>query len=298
MSPVGADGVLESRAKAVEKRCASIARVPNDRTPQESFDSLDAAALQARLAHAPVAFHIELLEQCESTNTVLLGRAAAGAKHATLIGCEAQTRGRGRRGATWVTLPGGSLAFSLLWRFASDASTLSGLSLAVGVAVARALEALGARDISLKWPNDILAGSAKLGGILIELAGDDRRSSAAVIGIGLNVAMPPEARAGIGIPVADLRGAGVTATRNQILAAVMEELADTLIVFSREGFAPFRDDWLGRHAWQGQAVSLRVAERPVAEGIAMGIGDDGALLLQCDGRVERFHAGELSLRRA
>lgn len=284
--------------EALEKRCASIARVLNARTPQESFDSLDAAALQARLADAPVAFHVEVLGQCESTNTLLLERAAAGAEHATLISCEEQTRGRGRRGATWVTLPGASLAFSLLWRFTSDASTLSGLSLAVGVAVARALETLGARDVSLKWPNDILAASAKLGGILIELAGDARRSSAAVIGIGLNVAMPPAARAAIGIPVTDLRSAGVSATRNDVLAAVLMQLADALLLFSREGFAPFREDWLARHAWQGQPVSLRIAGRSVAEGIAMGIGDDGALLIRCDGRVERFHAGELSLRRA
>src|SRR5471032_1954753 len=153
----------------------------------EPYDCLDAAAVRAQLGPRARRFRVELLDACASTNTLLLERARAGAPSGSVIACELQSAGRGRRGNNWQSGLGGSLTFSLLWRFAQGAAGLSGLSLAAGVAVARALAAGGAAEVQLKWPNDLLHAGRKLGGILIELRGDAQGPSAAVIGIGINV---------------------------------------------------------------------------------------------------------------
>ncbi|MEK7738086.1 MAG: biotin--[acetyl-CoA-carboxylase] ligase, partial [Pseudomonadota bacterium] len=110
---------------------------------------------------------MDILAECDSTNSRLLSLAETGAAAGSVLATERQTGGRGRRGRSWLSASGDSLTFSLLWRFQPNRS-LSGLSLAVGVAVARALEALGVRGITLKWPNDVLLNGRKLAGVLIE----------------------------------------------------------------------------------------------------------------------------------
>jgi BirA family biotin operon repressor/biotin-[acetyl-CoA-carboxylase] ligase len=262
------------------------------------LDLLDRDALGSLLARLPCRFRAEVLDQCASTNSLMLVRSLNGASHASVLACEHQTAGRGRRGAQWVSTIGGSLVFSLLWRFRQGVGELSGLSLAVAVAVARALESQGAAGVGVKWPNDILLGGHKLGGILIEMTGDHLGPSAAVIGIGLNVRLPQAARRRIDARVSDLADARLAPSRTVLLAKLLEELAATLERFQRDGFAPFRKAWLARHAWQGRRVALTVSERRVAQGEAVGVAEDGALLLRSSRGVERFLAGELSLRRA
>lgn len=257
-------------------------------------------------APMPAPFRLELLDECESTNTLLVERARAApdadALHASALVCERQTAGRGRRGARWHSAIGASLTFSVLWRFRRGAGSLSGLSLAAGVAVVRALERLGAAAVRVKWPNDLLiereGADAKLGGILIELAGEAAGPSAAVIGIGLNLRLSEQAREAIDVPAADLAQAGVRASRTGLLAAVLAELGGVLALFEREGFAAFREEWMRHHAWQGRRVALRMAGRAVAEGEAVGVTEDGALLLRSGGGLAHFHSGELSLRPA
>jgi BirA family biotin operon repressor/biotin-[acetyl-CoA-carboxylase] ligase len=266
----------------------------------EPLDLIDRGALDALLAaERPVKFRVDVLDQCASTNSQLLERAMNGASHASVIACEHQSGGRGRRGAQWVSAVGGSLAFSLLWRFQQGAGGLSGLSLAVAVAVARALESLGAGPVGVKWPNDILLGERKLGGILIEMSGDYLGPSAAVIGVGLNVRLPEAALRSIktlrGAPAADLSSMGLAPSRTVLLARLLGSMAGVLRAFEKEGFAPLRKEWLAHHAWQGRKVALKVADRSIAQGEAVGVGDDGALLLRSGRGVERFHAGELSL---
>lgn len=257
-------------------------------------------------ALAGLPFHVELLDECESTNTVLVERARnardAEALHASAIVCERQNAGRGRRGAQWHSAIGASLTFSVLWRFRCGASGLSGLSLAAGVAVVRALGRFGAAGIRVKWPNDILLDrsgeTAKLGGILIELAGDASGPCVAVIGIGLNLNLSPRARDAIGVPAADTAQAGIRASRSVLLAALLGELGAVLEQFSREGFAAFRDEWMHHHAYQGRRVALRLANQAIAEGEALGVAADGALEMRVAGDVRQFHSGELSLRPA
>src|SRR5215472_8828743 len=239
---------------------------------------------------------LELLDECSSTNTELAERARAGAAHGTVLACERQTAGRGRRGNDWVSTAGGSVTFSVLWRFSRSAGALSGLGLAVAVGVAEALEKLGARGVSLKWPNDLLHEGSKLGGILIETAGDAAGRVAAVVGVGVNVRLGSEARERIGQPVTDLEACVSTLSRTAVLAELLESIAPALELFSREGFAPFRQAWLRRHAWQGRRVVLLGTGRRLAEGEVVGVGEDGALELASERGVERFHSGELSLR--
>lgn len=262
---------------------------------------IDPARLASLLGSATGRFDVDARAECGSTNSELLVRADAGAPAGTVIVADRQTAGRGRRGRVWLSDPAASLTFSLLWRFSGDMQRLAGLSLAVGVAVARALEGQGATGIGLKWPNDILVSIgndwAKLGGILVELQGD-RRGAAAVVGIGLNLDDAGFAGAA-GQPVSSLRRVvPVVPERHQLLARLLEELAAVLDIFSVSGFAALRADWQRHHAWQGRPVCLSHDGRTEGEGICLGADVDGALMIETLAGVERHLAGDVSLRLA
>ena len=257
------------------------------------LDLLDGERLAVLLQGA---FTIELVDECHSTNGVLMERARGSGPDALALACEHQTAGRGRRGKRWESGIGTDLTFSVLWRFSQGAGALSGLSLAVGVAVVRALARLGYAGVQLKWPNDLLLRGAKLGGILIEVTGDHHGGSAVVVGIGLNVRWSTARAAVVDQPATGLAETEVAVpSRTTLLGGLLVELRSALEEFARAGFAPFRDEWLAHHAWQGRQVTLRVAEGTVAGGEAVGVGEDGALLVRSVSGVERFHSGELRL---
>ena len=259
-------------------------------------------------------FDVRVVDSTASTNSDLL-RDCATLPSGTVLAAEHQTAGRGRRGRAWIAPPGASLTFSVRWKVRSNAAALSGLSLAVGIAAARALTQCGASGIALKWPNDLLAwrddGWVKLGGILIELktgpgtAPGAADTVSAVIGIGINVDLGAAA-AGIGQPVTDVRTLGCRASRNALLAALLQQLGAVLPQFAQQGFAPLVAEWNQLHAWRGQAVQL-MGEGGVAAagttastatGIAQGVADNGALLLDTPSGVVRAISGDVSLRLA
>lgn len=254
-----------------------------------------AAAIAAQLGSTARRFDIDVLPSCDSTNAVLLARAEAGAPSGTVVVAEEQTAGRGRRGRSWFASPGDSLTFSLLWRFAPGTAP-AGLSLAVGVAVARALAGVGAGEAALKWPNDILRDGRKLGGILVELV--PGTPHAAVIGIGINLQLPAGMPAEVRAASAALCTANQPADPNQLYAALLKELLATLETFAAGGFAAIRAEWMERHAYQDVAVSLSSDFDAPRAGICRGVDADGALLLETDGRIERVLSGEVSLRPA
>jgi BirA family biotin operon repressor/biotin-[acetyl-CoA-carboxylase] ligase len=252
------------------------------------------AAIASRLGVAARRFDIDILPRCDSTNAELLRRAEAGAASGTVIIAEEQTAGRGRRGRTWFASPGDSLTFSLLWRFAPGTAP-AGLSLAIGVAVARALQIAGGGEPALKWPNDILKDGRKLGGILVELV--PGAPHAAVIGIGLNLRLPSAMPENVRAASAAICAAGEALDANALYASLLGELLATLESFAAGGFAAIRPEWMARHAWQDARVSLSSDFGPMRQGICRGVGTDGALLLEVvDGRVERILSGEVSLR--
>ena len=263
----------------------------------EALDLFELDGLAARLKEISPELCVEVLDECPSTNTVLAQRAAVGAPHGTVLVCEHQSVGRGRRGHSWVSAVGGSLAFSILWRFSRGTGALGGLSLAVAVGAAKALERLGTHGVGVKWPNDLYCGGRKLGGILIESSGDILGPSAVIVGVGINVRLGTQTRERIGAPATDIAShSEAVPSRTAVFVESLESVAGVLARFSREGFAPFREEWLQRHAWQGRRVALSQAGRRVAEGKVLGVAEDGALILASVEGVERFHSGELSLR--
>lgn len=260
---------------------------------------IDPVLLKSRLGYQAGRFDVDALDECDSTNSELMRRAEGGAPAGTVVVADRQSAGRGRRGRTWLSAPESSLTFSLLWRFSGSLARLSGLSLAVGVALAKALEGLGAQGVFLKWPNDVLLGDgegyAKLAGILVELA-SDRRGVQAVIGIGLTLAPPAE---DLPQPAAGLSQAcHAVPDRHVILASILTELAIALETVAVDGFPGLKTDWQQRHAWQDQPVQILDEAMTPIVGRCLGVDDDGALLLETPGGIERIFSGDVSLRRA
>jgi BirA family biotin operon repressor/biotin-[acetyl-CoA-carboxylase] ligase len=213
-----------------------------------------------------------------------------------------QHAGRGRRGRRWVAPFGSGLALSLAWSFRDAGRDLPNLSLAAGLAVTRALTRVGARDISLKWPNDLWLRDRKIGGVLLELRAEAGGPAHVVIGIGLNVALAPDARAAIeaadalGVAVASIADACVSPpSRNRIAGATLDELLRMLTEFEQQGFAPFREAWSALDALRGRTVRVMQGERIIV-GRAQGIDADGALCVEVDRGLQRFVSGEVSLR--
>ena len=275
---------------------------------------IDPVRLAACLGGMACRLDVDAVAECESTNALLMSRRdslwsqkksanATSVSSGSVLVADRQTAGRGRRGRRWLSAqqrPEDSLTFSLLWRFDRGAD-LSGLSLAIGVALTRAMAEFGATGLQLKWPNDLLcrtpAGLAKLGGILIELA-SDRIGTAAVIGIGLNLrspieAVPDQAAAGL-----DSLQVGGFPERHRLLSTLLTQLVIVLDAFSGQGFLPLRDEWERANAYAGQMVRLLDENRPDIVGRCLGVDVDGALRVETSAGVCRWLAGDVSLRAA
>lgn len=258
------------------------------------YDWLDVGELQR--AGGAMGFDFAVHARLDSTNSHLMALAQQGAAHKHLVAAELQQAGRGRRGRSWHAQLGRSLTFSLLWRFQRPLTALSGLSLVVGLALARCLRGLGAQAW-VKWPNDVLLGPGKLAGILIETQGDMLSGATAVIGVGVNLAATPEVAELAGAPVASLADAlARLPERNALLLAILAELDADLRRFDAEGFAPFAAEWMGLHAYQGRDVAILGADGGRRIGRALGVDAQGALLLETDTGVAVIHSGEVSLR--
>lgn len=262
-------------------------------------DWLDAGVIECGLGAHARDYHIHVAEYVGSTNAELLRMAVAGAPHRSCLVAEIQHAGRGRRGRAWQSVVGGSLTASILWRFDTGIAALSGLSLAVGVALLRALRQFGADKIQLKWPNDLLWHYRKLAGILIEVQGDVMGPSLAVIGIGINLQLPAAVRAEIDQSVTDLHEVCATPiSRNQLLAALLIHLNAVMADFGQSGLLNLRAEWLAAHAYQDKPVRALLANGSDQCGTAVGLSADGALLLQTAGGEQlALNGGEVHLTR-
>jgi BirA family transcriptional regulator, biotin operon repressor / biotin---[acetyl-CoA-carboxylase] ligase len=235
---------------------------------------------------------LQVVDETASTQADLLATPAPQHGCAVLL-ARRQRDGQGRRGRAWISAEG-NLALSLARRIARPLRELSGLSLAAGVATVEALHVLGVHEAGLKWPNDLVAGNRKLGGLLVD-ARADGGGSIAVIGVGMNVALPAPLGQAIEQPWCDLESLGHAIGRDALAAAVIDALAEMLERFECEGLAPFLPRWARHDAYAGRAARVLDGAREHV-GTVLGIADDGALrLLGADGE-QRFHAGELSLR--
>jgi BirA family biotin operon repressor/biotin-[acetyl-CoA-carboxylase] ligase len=258
--------------------------------------ALDINEINRSLGNASPRFHLEILHQAASSNTELLRRAAQGAPSGSVLAVELQTSGRGRVGRAWHSGLGNALTFSLLWRFDCGLNGLSGLSLSVGVAILRTLRKFNVDGVGLKWPNDILAPFGKLGGVLIEAQGDMYGPSAVVLGVGINCTLPLLIEQVISQPAASLDKLCVhLPTRNQLLAALLQELASVLDEFSHSGFAANRNEWEQYHAQQNLPVQLRMPDGTSISGIARGVSNTGELCLETLQGITFFNSGEVGV---
>jgi BirA family transcriptional regulator, biotin operon repressor / biotin---[acetyl-CoA-carboxylase] ligase len=233
-----------------------------------------------------------------STNTELLGRPFPRAGTGEVLLAEYQTAGKGRRGRTWLAPPGGAICLSLSWTFPAVSQDLGALGLVIGVCAVRALHSLGLDLVELKWPNDLLHGARKLGGILIELRAEASGPACVVIGLGLNVALGDALLSEIaatGIAPTDLRHAGLGAARNAVVAALITAIVQGLVEFERAGLKPFLAEWRDADALRGRPVNV-IAGAGLTRGLARGIDAHGALLVETRQGVQRFISGDVSVR--
>ena len=265
------------------------------------IDLLSADGVLDALAPRPLSLlsRLAVLDSVDSTNAEVLRWAQEGGAPGMVCTAEQQTVGRGRRGRQWVSPYASNLYLSLLWEFSQGAAALEGLSLAVGVAVARALRACGAAAVQLKWPNDVLHDGRKLGGILLEMSGDAAGSCRVVVGVGLNVAMPATAANAIDQAWTDLKtiSAGELPGRNRLLAELLNELLPLVADFEQQGFKHWREEWMALDAFDGAPVVLHTGSGELA-GIARGVDQRGALQLESTTGVQSVYGGEISLRAA
>jgi len=259
---------------------------------------LDADAIRAALRpeSAGRLHRLDVLLEVDSTNTRLLARPGPPAGFADAALAELQHAGRGRQGRRWISPFGASLALSVGWTLPQATHSVSTLSLAVGVAVCRALGGLGARRMRLKWPNDLWFEDRKMGGVLVEtkVCGDTVH---VVVGVGLNLHLSTASRRRIGSdgPAALDEACPTPLARNAVAAALLDELLSMFPLFERRGFEAFRDTWRSLDALQGRPARVLLPQGAV-DGIARGVDEDGALQLETGGYLEKFRSGEASLR--
>jgi BirA family biotin operon repressor/biotin-[acetyl-CoA-carboxylase] ligase len=253
----------------------------------------------------PAAFEIERVAETASTNADLLAWARNSPGDGGLAPrariAERQTAGRGRLGRTWEATPGASLTFSLAWPFAAG-TDLSGLSLAVGSAVAETMDPRPGESlrIGLKWPNDLcLVGPCqpgrKLAGVLIETV-PRGAGRVAVIGIGINLLEQRVDGADSGVAWLAEIDAAAAADSKALVERVLARLAVALHRFEREGFAAFAADFARRDLLRGRPVRCAAAGASGREGIASGISAQGELLLRTPEGVVPIGSGEVSVR--
>jgi BirA family biotin operon repressor/biotin-[acetyl-CoA-carboxylase] ligase len=262
-----------------------------------SVNWLDVSRLKTEISRQGLGYTLMHQDIVESTNSWLVHEAQAGAMHQTIAYAEFQYGGKGRRGRRWESSLGGGIAFSVLWRFDRGISQLSGLSIVVGLALARAIGSRSATPVKLKWPNDLLAGYRKLAGILVEVQGEMSGPSFAVIGIGLNQRLHEMQRQEIDQAVVDLAQIGVEASREELMLDILKEMSGLMKTFEQEGIQPMIDEWITWHAHQDKEVVLRMADGSTYVGIARGLDKSGNLRLVGKSGEERIvAAGEVSMR--
>jgi len=272
-----------------------------------SFDWLSVEAILQAIHQENLTqfFTLEVHDTLPSTNSYLMQKLITGLTQPTCVMTNFQTAGRGRRGRSWQAGLGCSLTFSVFWRFQCGAAALSGLSLAVGVALTRAFNTLGVTQAKIKWPNDIVVKNQnmveKLAGTLIELQGDMEGPTAAVIGVGINLHLPDKLKNTIDQPATDLtrlltKNSHARINTNTLLANVLHALGNVLTNFEQQGFANLREEWTSYHAYHQEMVRMLHPNGSETMGKVSNVAEDGVLLVTTEVGVMRFSSGEISLR--
>lgn len=236
----------------------------------------------------------ELFSEIDSTNTHLMTKAQHNAPSGCVCFAQMQTAGKGRRGREWISPQGQNIYGSLLWRF-HDARNLNGLSLAIGVGVARVLKKHGVENIGLKWANDLLSDGKKLGGILVEVSTQANNSASAIIGFGLNLELPSDIDA-ITQPYTDIFSIAPNAKieRDFLIAELLNELLPIVAMFEKQGLHAYLEEWRELDCLIDKSAKLFTHSQEL-QGIVRGIDDEGLLKLELEsGEIQTFSSGEVS----
>lgn len=235
-------------------------------------------------------------EQIDSTNIVAHEQALQGAPEGLVVLADAQSQGKGRRGRSWVSPRGVNLYFSILLRPKVAKEKIPVLTLMAGVACAEALRKKTGLNVKIKWPNDLLIREKKVAGILIE---GEPNAGFVILGIGVNVnwansEMPQEIRE---FATSLYTEKGKKFARADIAQELLRNLEEEYRLFENEGFSPrLRAKWEELSAIKQRWVTIKFLDKEY-EGKALGLNDEGALLVQnAQGEIRPFIAGEVSLR--
>ncbi|MCG2634336.1 MAG: biotin--[acetyl-CoA-carboxylase] ligase [Gammaproteobacteria bacterium] len=282
---------IEAMGLPVERQAARGYRLLEPFVALSAFDIEAALGPVGRRWFPRVDVHSEI----ESTNEWIATVMAEGAVSGTVSFAEYQYAGRGRRGRSWQAAYGQSLCFSVLWRYQSGPAAFGALSLAVAVALWRALNRSGVAGIGIKWPNDLVYQGAKLAGILLEMQGESAGPSSVIIGVGLNVNLTD----GVGIDqrwcsLADLKGAALD--RNRLAAALLLEIGTVLSEYERSGFSGVAEDFKAADVLAGRQVMLVEGGQAARSVEVLRVAPDGALIVSDNTGDRRVYSGEVSVR--
>ncbi|MDO6708993.1 bifunctional biotin--[acetyl-CoA-carboxylase] ligase/biotin operon repressor BirA [Photobacterium sp. 1_MG-2023] len=256
------------------------------------FDLLD----EAQILDQTDCSSLSVIPVIDSTNQYMLDRIGQMPKGAVCL-AEYQQAGRGRRGRQWLSPFGSNLYLSMYWRLDAGVAAAMGLSLVVGLAIAKTLRQIGAAEVKVKWPNDLYFQDKKLAGILVEMSGKAGDAAHLVIGMGLNLTMAMTDTEVVGQPWSNLAEAcDPMPERNQLAAALIAGMTETLQRYEEVGMAGFVDDWDQFDNFLNRPVKLLMGEK-VVRGIARGINPQGALLLDTEQGIVPYLGGEISLRK-
>ena len=244
---------------------------------------------------------LEIHDCITSTNSYLVNKSYETINSNSGFVCfaECQTAGKGRRGREWISPFGCNIYLSILWQFQNGPASISGLSLAVGIAVIRALNECGIDNVGLKWPNDIYWQGKKLAGILIEVSGETSGPCNAVIGLGLNLYLPKDQAKSITQDWVDLSSIvadNPVKIRNKLAAVLLNHLMPTIANFEQDTLACYLAEWRLYDCMKGHEVNIYMGQQ-VFTGVVDGIDNNGMLLLANEqGEIKTFASGDVSFR--
>jgi len=240
---------------------------------------------------------IHRFDEIGSTNDEALRLLRGGKPGNRLLVAGSQTAGRGRRGHQWLSPQGAGLYFSLVRELPLPLERIQALGLVVALAVRAGLGDCGVHGLSVKWPNDLLSGKRKLGGILVENHGAKEESRHVVVGVGLNLRFPPEIMQGIDQPAVDIASiCGDRVDWPALLPALLTRLLDHIAVFASDGFAGFQREWNRHDRYFGEDVVARAGTAKHI-GRCAGVDAGGALLLRTADGVQRLVSATIFPRR-
>ena len=265
----------------------------------------DCEGFRARIRTRLFGRNLICLARIGSTNAVAKELARDGAPEGTVVVADEQTAGRGRLGRRWLAPPGTCLLCSVLFRPQLPLAQVHHLTMVCALAAADAIEVVGGLKAGLKWPNDLVIPCSttempsphwrKLAGLLTETGVAGERLDFAIVGLGINVNVPPEMLPSLAADATSVSAEiGRPVDRAELLGAMMAEV-ETRYERLRAGASPY-DEWAARLLTLGQVVQ---ATTPTGEltGVAESVDEAGALLLRtADGAIHTLTAGDVTLR--